>query len=76
MYFTGGNKGTTPKISKTLFKNPLSLTSNSISIGSNLGPIVTEGMQLKGDDIYFGIAEYTGTSVSVNYIYKVPKSIF
>lgn len=76
MYFTGGNKGTTPKISKTLFKNPLSLTSKSISIGSNLGPIETEGMQLKGDDIYFGIAEYTGTSVSDNYIYKVPKSIF
>ena len=78
MYFTGGNTGTTPKISKTLFKSPLALTSKSISISGNYGPIETEGMQLKGDDIYFGIAEHDSSTDSVinNYIYKVPKSIF
>ncbi len=74
MYFTSGSKTQETKIQKSLWE----FTSNEVQTISDgtVGVTETEGIQLKGDDIYFAVAHYTGDSVSDNYIYTVPKSIF
>lgn len=75
IYFTSGSETQKTAISKASFKSPLTLEIRYTSDGET-NVTETEGMQLKGNDIYFAVAHYTDGSVSDNYIYKVPKSIF
>lgn len=79
LYMIGGSKGEKPKISKIICYNgrytytSLVTISNSIFNGTQTEP---EGIQLKGDYVYFGIADHADKDTKQQYIYSIPKSVF
>lgn len=79
LYMIGGAKGERPKISKIICYNgkytysSLVTISNSIFNGTETEP---EGIQLKGDYVYFGIADHADKDTKQQYIYSIPKSKF
>jgi len=71
----GGNTGETPKIAKLIgsgstYTYSYLATISHTSFGSNSE---TEGIQLKGTNIYFGIYD---KSLGTNKIYYISKSLF
>jgi len=77
IYFTGGKHGETPTIAKANWNLKSASKQQVVSLSPALSEI--EGMQLKGNDIYFGVSTYsseTDSTVDGNYLYKVAKSIF
>lgn len=74
IYYSSGKQGEQCTISKGSWHYS-SLNKKTVYVGS-VAATETEGMQLKGDLIYFGTSHYTDGAVSDNYIVSVPKSIF
>lgn len=76
IYILGGNVGETPKIAKLTGSGSSYSYSYLATIShSNFGSgTESEGIQLKGDYVYFGISDKTRTDRSC--IYSIPKSAF
>lgn len=77
IYIAGGNTGETPKIGKMTgggnsYKYSCEVTISHSSFDNNTE---IEGLQLKGDDVYFGICDHA-VKETVQYIYSIPKSAF
>lgn len=74
IYYSSGSAGEQCTISKGSWGYS-ALSKKTVYVGS-VAATETEGMQLKGNLIYFGTSHYTNGAVSDNYIVTVPKSIF
>lgn len=77
IYIAGGNAGEAPQIGLMKKSGNTYIYSSCVTIKSNAFGSKTEieGLQLKGDDVYFAINGKDETTTT-QYIYSVPKSVF
>ena len=80
IFIIGGNENESPKIAKLngsgnnyTFSKLVTVTNSALGTGAK---IETEGIQLKGDYIYFGIYNKYTTGQQRWRIYRIPKSVF
>ena len=75
IFIIGGNTGETPKMAKLIGSGSSYSNSYLATISNNSfnTQTETEGIQLKGNYIYFGISDH---NTGADKIYSIPKSVF